>query len=104
MLQEQDLEKKLQNLNKPTYLRVTPQIIDSTIQGVEYIRVENSTLTFCILTLQNGFSVTGQSACASVETFDKKIGEEIAFENAREKIWLLEGYLLKQRLFENNII
>jgi len=98
-----DIEKKLQKLNKPEHLRVTPQIIDNTIKDVKYIRVPNSTMTICILTLQNGFSVTGQSACASIETFDKKMGEEIAYDDAKDKIDVLEGYLLRQRLFENGI-
>jgi hypothetical protein len=54
-----------------------------------------STLTFCVLVLENGFTVTGESACASVENFDKEIGEAIAYNNAVQKIWMLEGYLLK---------
>lgn len=57
-------------------------------------------LTFCVLTLRNGFTVTGESACASPENFDAGIGRDIAFKNAREKVWALEGYLLKQRLSE----
>ena len=57
-------------------------------------------LTFCVLTLKNGFTVTGESACASPENFNAEIGRKIARENAREKIWQLEGYLLKQRLFD----
>lgn len=55
-------------------------------------------LTICVLVLRNGFTVTGESACASPENFDRKIGREIAYKNAREKIWVLEGYLLKERL------
>ena len=57
-------------------------------------------LTFCVLALKNGFTVTGESACASPENFDADIGRKIARENAVEKIWLLEGYLLKQHLHE----
>lgn len=57
-------------------------------------------LTFCVLVLRNGFTVTGESACASPENFDAEIGRKIARENAVDKIWLLEGYLLKQRLSE----
>ncbi len=59
-----------------------------------------STLTFCVLVLQNGFTVTGESACASPENFDADIGRKVARENAEQKIWMLEGYALKQRLFE----
>lgn len=113
---EQQIEKEIQDkgLNAP---RLTPEIIDSKIVGVEYILTRDvckrdngveifdapeplQTLTFCILTLENGFTVTGESACASPENFDAEIGKKIAYQNAREKIWLLEGYLLKQRLKE----
>lgn len=55
-------------------------------------------LTFCVLVLENGFTVTGESACASPENFDAQIGRDIARKNAVEKIWALEGYLLKQTL------
>ena len=55
-------------------------------------------LTFCVLVLKNGFTVTGESACASPENFNAEIGRRIARQNAVEKIWLLMGYELKSRL------
>ena len=55
-------------------------------------------LTFCVLVLRNGFTVTGESACASPENFDAEIGRKIARENAVNKIWPLMGYELKCRL------
>ena len=61
-----------------------------------------STLTFCVLVLKNGFTVTGESACASPHNFDAEIGRKIARENAVNKIWALEGYLLKDNLFNGN--
>lgn len=63
--------------------------------------MENSTLallTFCVLTLRNGFAVTGESACVNPENFDAKIGRKIAKKKAVEKIWPLMGYALKQKL------
>lgn len=57
-------------------------------------------LTFCVLILSNGFTVTGESACASPENFDAGIGRKIARANAVSKIWPLLGYELKQRLHE----
>ncbi|UYA60179.1 Phage protein, Gp66 (IR5) [Pectobacterium sp. F1-1] len=60
-------------------------------------------LTFCILVLRNGFTVTGESACVSPENFDAEIGRKIAHQNAVNKIWQLEGYLLKQRLYEQSL-
>mgnify|MGYP000486459716 CR=1 FL=1 len=96
-MSEQQLEKEIQDkdLNAP---RLTPDLIDSKISSVDYHVFDGSCLTVCCMTLENGFTVTGESACASPENFDKEIGEKIAFENARNKIWQLEGYLLKDNL------
>ena len=57
-------------------------------------------LTFCVLVLKNGFTVTGESACASPENFDAELGRKIARQNAVQKIWPLMGYQLRERLFE----
>lgn len=94
---EQAIEKEIQekNLNAP---RLTPDLIDAAIKEEDYHVFEKTCLTVCCLTLRNGFTVTGESACASPENFDAEIGRKIARENARNKIWMLEGYLLKERL------
>jgi hypothetical protein len=42
--------------------------------------------------------VTGESACASPENYSKELGEKIARDNARQKIWALEGYALRNKL------
>lgn len=99
MKNEKELEKEINDkgLNAP---RLTPALIDATIKEVEYYVFPKTSLTVCCMTLQNGFTVTGESACASPENFNKEIGEKIAYENARNKIWVLEGYLLKQKLGE----
>ena len=55
-------------------------------------------LTFCVLVLRNGFTVTGESACASPENFDAELGRKIARQNAVAKLWPLMGYELKERL------
>lgn len=55
-------------------------------------------LTFCVLVLKNGFTVTGESACTSPENFDVQIGKEIARHNAINKLWPLMGYALKEKL------
>lgn len=61
-------------------------------------------LTFCVLVLRNGFTVTGESACASPENFDAEIGRRVARTNAVQKIWPLLGFLLKQQIHENEDI
>ena len=55
-------------------------------------------LTFCVLILRNGFTVTGESACASPENFNAELGRKIARQNAVAKIWPLLGFALKERL------
>lgn len=57
-------------------------------------------LTFCVLVLRNGFTVTGESACVSPENFDAEIGRKVAYTNAVQKIWPLMGYALRNRLAE----
>lgn len=57
-------------------------------------------LTFCVLVLKNGFTVTGESAVASPENFDAAIGRKVARANAVSKIWPLMGYALKQALYD----
>ena len=102
MLSEKEIEKEIQEkgLNAP---RLTPELIDSVIVDTDYYVFPKTQLTVCCLTLKNGFTVTGESACASPENFNKEIGMKIAFSNARDKIWSLEGYLLKQAIYDNNI-
>ena len=55
-------------------------------------------LTFCVLVLRNGFTVTGESACASPENFDAEVGRKIARQNAVAKVWPLMGYQLRTQL------
>lgn len=80
--------------------RVKPEQIDAVIVSTDYHVFPGSQLTVCCLTLKNGFTVTGESACASPENFDAELGRDVAFGKARDKIWGLEGYLLKQKLYE----
>jgi len=81
--------------------RVTVEQIQAVIKAEEYLF--NGLLTVCFLTLANGFVVLGQSAYASPELFDEKKGRELARKDAESKIWPLEGYLLKQRLYEEEL-
>ena len=101
MMNEQELEKEIQdkNLNAP---RLTPAPIDAEIVDAYYHRVPNSAMTLCVLTLKNGFQVTGESAAVSIANFDELIGRKVAFDMARNKIWALAGYQLKSELMKEN--
>ena len=92
---EIEAEINAKGLNAP---RLNPEMIDAAIASEQYHVFPGTTMTVCALTLQNGYIVTGESAAASLENFDADIGRKIARQNARNKIWALEGYLLRERL------
>lgn len=125
--QDQAIEQEIQSKGL-TYPRVTPADVEANIASEHYFTAgdgycgaitisegfrESSEdgsiplvappesldlLTFCVLILCNGYTVTGESACASPENFDAEIGRKIARDNAVQKIWPLMGYTLKQML------
>lgn len=99
MSNEQSIEQYIQSkgLNAP---RLTPEDIDKTIVSETYTNLPDGRTVICQLTLRNGYTVDGKSACVSKENFNQEIGNNISRQNAREKIWELEGYLLKQKLYE----
>lgn len=108
---EQEIQAK--GLTAP---RVTPADVEAEIASEHYftaaegvsgagyvihnanVRGPMSLLTFCVLVLRNGFTVTGESACASPENFDAEIGRKIARQNAVQKIWPLLGFRLRDKL------
>lgn len=83
-------------LNAP---RLSPTMISEIILTEQYYIFPGTTLTICCLTLRNGYNIIGESAAASPENFDEQIGRRIAKDKARERIWALEGYRLKQELY-----
>lgn len=91
------IEAEIQAKGK-TAPRLSPADINAAIVAEAYHVFPGTTLTVCALTLRNGFNVVGESAAASPENFDAEIGKKIAKDNARNKIWALEGYLLKSKL------
>lgn len=116
MSNDQQIEAEIQAKGK-TAPRITPADIEANISSEFYftagdgVRGESELgtspagiaksldlLTFCVLVLRNGFTVTGESACASPENFDAEIGRKIARQNAVNKIWPLMGYALKEQL------
>ncbi len=94
--------------------RITPADIEANIVSAHYFTAREGCegaggvggtypvglglLTFCVLVLRNGFTVTGESACASPENFNADIGRRVARDNAVAKVWPLMGYELKERL------
>jgi len=106
-------EIKAKGLTAP---RITPDDIEANITNEYYFTAQNGVigancgaingpivhslclLTFCVIVLRNGFTVTGESACASPENFDAEVGRKISRQNAVQKIWPLMGYELRNHL------
>ncbi len=93
---EEIVEQKIQE-KKLEAPRLTPADIDAKIVNVTYTNLPSKKTVVCEITLENGYTVRGDAACVSPENFDQEIGNGIAFKNARDKIWQLEGYLLQER-------
>jgi len=74
--------------------------IKSKIVNEVFVRIGDTTTIACHLQLENGFVVTGTSACIDPAIFDQDIGQQIAYDNAVDKIWQLEGYLLAERRYQ----
>ena len=123
-MDDNSIEKEIQSKGK-TAARITPADIEANIASEHYFTARDGRrgaladgtyvgrekpqmddadlaslglLTFCVLVLKNGFTVTGESACASPENFDAEIGRKIARQNAVNKIWPLMGYELRTKL------
>jgi hypothetical protein len=115
-----ELEIQAKGLTAP---RVTPADIEASIASEHYFTAADgffgsgsihvyergdieeaiaplALLTFCVIVMRNGFTVTGESACASPENFDAEVGRKIARANAVNKVWPLLGYQLKEQLFQ----
>ena len=81
--------------------RVKPEDLDDAIDPLvppQYHVFPGSNTTVCLLTLKNGYTVTGESSCVDPAAFNEEIGKEVAFKDARNKLWPLLGFLLKDRL------
>jgi hypothetical protein len=106
-----DIEQAIQDAGANVAPRVTPSDVEMNIAGCYYFRASDkmgegdkhealSLLTFCVLVLKNGFTVTGESACASPENFNAEIGRQIARNNAVAKVWPLLGFRLRDQLHQ----
>lgn len=82
--------------------RVTADDLAANILHVEYVKrltFGGQVLRWAVITTRSGFAVTGRpSASVSPENDDAEVGERVAFENAKNELWTLMGYALKERL------
>lgn len=92
LINDEQLNEKLESSPAP---RVTKEYMESRIVNREFFKI-GETVTMCHLTLDNGYSVRGESACVRPENYNKEIGERIAYDNAFDELWPLFGFLLAE--------
>lgn len=78
--------------------RVTEERLRSRIRGHAFHHFPGTTVTVCLLEVDNGYTVVGKSACVDPRAFDREVGQGLAYEDAFNQLWALEGYLLAERL------
>lgn len=83
-------------MNMTTPTKVTREHLGKRIIAADYVVMPDGRTTVCQLTMQNGFTVRGESSCVSVENFNKDLGEKYAYEKAFDAAWAFEGYLLAE--------
>ena len=97
------IEQKInaKGLNAP---RLSPDDLNANIahtEIVKHVSPSGQVLRWAVLTTRNGFAVTGRpSASVSAENDDAEIGTQVAIANARQELWPLMGYQLKEQLFQ----
>ena len=91
--------KKDELLESSTAPRVTKEQMEERINHTEFTRI-GGTVTICSITLDNGFSVRGESACVSVENYNQMLGEKISYDNAFNNLWAFFGFLLAEETFK----
>ena len=79
---------------------VTITHIESRIAKVDYFRIPGTTTTVCQLLMVSGFTIIGTSGCVDATKYNQALGEKYAYENAINKAWELEGYLLAEELYQ----
>lgn len=84
----------------PSPVKITQAAVDAACTAVEYMVMPGSRLTVCCLTLRNGFQVVGWSSCVDPANFNEQKGQQIALDMAKDKVWELEAYLLREQFHQ----
>ena len=82
--------------------KITLQELEDKVVEVRYFYWD--TLTICVVEVENGYKVVGTSACADPQEYNQELGMELAYKDALNKLWPLEGYLLCQDLADGAVL
>jgi hypothetical protein len=81
---------------------VTLPDMQAKVKKTIYTVLPDTTTTICQLFMENGYVILGTSACVDPKKFNKALGEKYSYEDAINKAWPLEGYLLAEEIFQRN--
>lgn len=84
-----------------TQYKVTQELIDSKIVNATFTVLASGKVIVCELTLTNGFTVRGEASVVDIRNFDPEKGAEISMADAKDKIWVLEGYMMQEKLYND---
>lgn len=84
-------------------IKVSREQVESVIAKVEYYNPPGTSLTLCMIHCKNGFIAVGESACVDPSQYDPKLGQEYSYEQAFEKVWSHEGYVLRTMRYERRL-
>lgn len=79
---------------------VTIEEVKAAVRKKDFTVLQDGRTTICLLTLDNGFTVRGESSCVDKRNFDQEMGEKISYENALDQVWMLLGFRLAERLHQ----
>lgn len=83
--------------------KVTQDEIKVLIEKVDYYVFPETTVTTCLISLKNGAKVLGVNYGRILpEEQDWEMGKQEAYKDAFNKIWELEGYLVRQGLYKQS--
>ena len=84
--------------------RITAEFVEEQILAEQLLYPAGTAMTICVITLRNGYVVTGTSTPVSPENYDKEMGDKISRDKAVAEIWPLQGFLLKELIYQERLL
>jgi hypothetical protein len=89
----------MEHPEKPPRTAVSLNDIQDKVKKTTYTLLPDGKTTVCQLHMENGYTINGHSACVDPANYNQALGEKYAYEDAINKAWPLEGYLLAEEIF-----
>lgn len=83
-----------------TNIRVTEEQVQENMQDV-IVRTMmdfDKPCTYVTVRMKNGFTLRESTTCVDPENYDESIGAQICLDKIKNKIWLLLGFALQEKI------